>query len=149
MNAVEIGQAVSELAERPLDREEFPFQLLAAFGNKDTTLKRPRTGVSNKLGVGGVLRTNNIHITTCTLGHPRLGRAERVFDGAAAEGHVARVAPRMDALSVVSASKAKRSFRLCRRFAETVHEPQDQRRHSQHQWHQKHPGQCPGQHPLA
>ena len=64
MNAVEIEQAVSELAEQPFDREEFPFQFLAAFGNKDTTLKRLRTGVSNKSDVGGVFQTNNIHIAT-------------------------------------------------------------------------------------
>ncbi|MBL9057578.1 MAG: hypothetical protein JNJ84_15030 [Rhodobacteraceae bacterium] len=68
MNAVEIEQAVSELAEQPLDREEFPFQFLAAFGNKDTTLKRLRTGVLNKPDVGGVLHTNNIHIATCAPG---------------------------------------------------------------------------------
>jgi hypothetical protein len=68
MNAVEIEQAVSELAEQPLHREEFPFQFLAAFGNKDTKLKRLRTGVSNKSDVGGVLQTNNIHIVTCAPG---------------------------------------------------------------------------------
>jgi len=68
MNAVEIEQAVSELAEQPFDREEFPFQFLAAFGNKDTTLKRLRTGVSNKSDMGGVLQTNNIHIATCAPG---------------------------------------------------------------------------------
>lgn len=65
MNAVEIEQAVSELAEQPFDRAEFQFQFLAAFGNKDATLKRLRTGVSNKSDVGGVRQTNNIHIATC------------------------------------------------------------------------------------
>nr|WP_323041534.1 hypothetical protein [Gemmobacter sp.] len=55
-------QAVSELAEQPFDREEFPFQFLAAFGNKDTTRKRLRTGASNKSDVGGVLQTNNIDL---------------------------------------------------------------------------------------
>lgn len=68
MNAVEIEQAISELAEQPFDRQEFPFQFLAAFGNKDTTLKRLRTGVSNKSDLGGVLQTNNIHIATCDAG---------------------------------------------------------------------------------
>lgn len=48
MNAVEIEQAISELAEKPFDPQEFPFQFLEAFGNKATTLKRLRTGVSNK-----------------------------------------------------------------------------------------------------
>jgi hypothetical protein len=42
MNAVEIEQAISELAEKPFDRQEFPFQFLEAFGNKETTLKRLR-----------------------------------------------------------------------------------------------------------
>jgi len=68
MNAVEIEQAISELAEKPFDRQEFPFQFLEAFGNKDTTLKRLRTGVSNKSDLGGVLQTNNIHIATCAPG---------------------------------------------------------------------------------
>jgi len=68
MNAVEIEQAISELAERPFDRHEFPYQFLEAFGNKDTTLKRLRSGVSNKSDLGGVLQTNNIHIATCAPG---------------------------------------------------------------------------------
>ena len=34
MNAVEIEQAISELAEKPFDRQEFPFQFLEAFGLK-------------------------------------------------------------------------------------------------------------------
>lgn len=68
MNAVEIEQAISELAEKPFDRREFPFQFLEAFGNKETTLKRLRTGVSNKSDLGGVLQSNNIHIVACTPG---------------------------------------------------------------------------------
>jgi hypothetical protein len=68
MNAVEIEQAISELAEKPFDRQDFPFQFLEAFGNKETTLKRLRQGVSNKSDLGGVLQTNNIHIATCDPG---------------------------------------------------------------------------------
>ncbi len=68
MNAVEIEQAISELAEKPFDRQEFPFQYLEAFGNKETTLKRLRQGVSNKSDLGGLLQTNNIHIATCASG---------------------------------------------------------------------------------
>jgi len=45
MNAVEIEQAVSELAEAPFDAEEFPYAFLEAFGNKSTTLKKLRSGV--------------------------------------------------------------------------------------------------------
>lgn len=68
MNAVEIEQAISELAEKPFDRNEFPYAFLEAFGNKETTLRRLRTGATNKSDVGGVLQTNNIHILTCDAG---------------------------------------------------------------------------------
>lgn len=68
MNAVEIEEAVSALAERPFDVEEFPFAFLQAFGNKETTLKRLRKGESNKSDLGGVLQTNNIHIAVAAPG---------------------------------------------------------------------------------
>src|SRR3546814_12049196 len=68
MNAVEIEEAVSALAERPFDAEEFPFAFLEAFGNKATTLKRLRSGTSNKSDVGGVLQTSNIHIAIANPG---------------------------------------------------------------------------------
>src|SRR5271156_5766756 len=62
MNAVEIEEAISALAERPFEAAEFPFAFLQAFGNKETTLKRLRKGESNRSDLGGVLQTNNIHI---------------------------------------------------------------------------------------
>jgi len=69
MNAVEIEAALSELALQPFDAAEFPFAFLAAFGNKDTTLKRLRTGNNNASDVhGGVLQRNNIHIAACEAG---------------------------------------------------------------------------------
>lgn len=69
MNAVEIEAAVSDLAQQPFDRGEFPFAFLAAFGNKETTLKRLRKGDSNASDVpGGVLQRNNIHIVVCDPG---------------------------------------------------------------------------------
>jgi len=69
MNAVEIEQAISELALQPFDAMEFPFTFLAAFGNKDTTLKRLRTGNNNASDVvGGVLLRNNIHLSACAAG---------------------------------------------------------------------------------
>jgi hypothetical protein len=68
MNAVEIEEAISALAEHPFDPAEFPFAFLQAFGNKETTLKRLRKGESNKSDVGGVLQTNNIHIAVAALG---------------------------------------------------------------------------------
>ncbi|GAA4905883.1 class I SAM-dependent DNA methyltransferase [Mucilaginibacter defluvii] len=69
MNAVEIEEAISSLAEQPFVRAEFPFSFLAAFGNKETTIKRLRTGNNNKSDiVGGVLQQNNIHIAVCDEG---------------------------------------------------------------------------------
>ena len=68
MNAVEIEEAISKLAEQPFDPEEFPYLFLQAFGNKETTLKRLRKGESNKSDVGGVLQTNNIHIAVAAPG---------------------------------------------------------------------------------
>jgi len=68
MNAVEIEQAITDLAEQPFDAAEFPYAFLEAFGNKETTLKRLRAGASNKSDLGGVLQTNNIHILTCGAG---------------------------------------------------------------------------------
>jgi len=65
MNAIEIEEAISALAEQPCDADEFPFAFLEAFGNKATTIKRLRTSVSNKSDLGGVLQINNIHIATC------------------------------------------------------------------------------------
>jgi hypothetical protein len=55
VNAVEIEEAISALAERPFDAGEFPFAFLQAFGNKETTLKRLRKGESNRSDLGGVL----------------------------------------------------------------------------------------------
>jgi len=48
MNAVEIEEAISKLAEQHFDADEFPFAFLEAFGNKVTTIKRLRSGASNK-----------------------------------------------------------------------------------------------------
>ena len=68
MNAVEIEEAISALAEQPFDGSEFPFAFLQAFGNKEATIKRLRAGASNKSDMGGVLQTNNIHIAVSPPG---------------------------------------------------------------------------------
>lgn len=69
MNAVEIEQAVTDLAALPFDRAEFPFAFLEAFGNKATTIKKLRSGSSNASDVpGGILQRSNIHIATCDPG---------------------------------------------------------------------------------
>ena len=57
MNAVEIEAAISELALQPFDAAEFLFVVPAAFGNKETALKRLRTGNNNASDVPrGVLQ---------------------------------------------------------------------------------------------
>lgn len=67
MNAVEIEEAISKLAEQPFDAESFPYVFLEAFGNKEATLKRLKS--SNESDVeGGVLQRNNIHIAVCPAG---------------------------------------------------------------------------------
>ena len=68
MNAVEIEQAITNLADRPFDAENFAYAFLEAFGNKETTIRRLRAGASNKSDLGGVLQTSNIHILTCDAG---------------------------------------------------------------------------------
>jgi len=70
MNAIEIEEAISTLAEQSFDATEFPFAFLEAFGNKATTIKKLRsaTAKTNKSDLGGVLQTNNIHIATCDAG---------------------------------------------------------------------------------
>ena len=69
MNAVEIESAISDLALEPFDAVEFPYTFLAAFGNKDTALKRLRAGNNNASDIqGGVLLRNNIHIAACEQG---------------------------------------------------------------------------------
>ena len=69
MNAVEIEEAVSELAAAPFDAAEFPFRFLAAFGMKDTTVKRLRSRSSNLSDItGGVLQRNNIHLAIAPSG---------------------------------------------------------------------------------
>ena len=40
MNAVEIEEAISDLASQPYDSAEFPLSVLIAFGNKPTTIAR-------------------------------------------------------------------------------------------------------------
>ncbi|MBD3826977.1 DNA methyltransferase [Stenotrophomonas sp.] len=63
MNAVEIEEALSTLAEKPFDGPEFPFAFLEAFGNKPTAINRLRKGDANASDLpGGVLQRNNIHI---------------------------------------------------------------------------------------
>ncbi len=69
MNAVEIEQAISDLALEPFDPAEFPYAFLAAFGHKETTLKRLRTGNSNASDLpGAILLRNHLHLAVCPIG---------------------------------------------------------------------------------
>lgn len=90
MNAVEIEQAITDLAAQPFDADEFPYAFLEAFGNKATTLKRLRSGNTNSSDVGGVLQRNNIHLAVAEPGavtdtltalrdSPATGRAKAKF----------------------------------------------------------------------
>jgi len=72
MNAVEIEEAVSKLAEGPFDAENFPFAFLEAFGNKETTIRQLKSGNSNQSDLpGGDLQRNNIHLKVCPEGESR------------------------------------------------------------------------------
>lgn len=68
MNAVEIEEAITNLAEQEFDPANFAFSFLEAFGNKETTIKRLKsekkgcTNASDLKAEGGVLQRNNIHI---------------------------------------------------------------------------------------
>ena len=68
MNPVEIEEAVSQISENSFNAVEFPFEFLLAFGRKSTTIKKLRSGITNKSDIGGVLQRNNIHIATCVKG---------------------------------------------------------------------------------
>lgn len=68
MNAVEIEQAISDLADEPYDFCEFPFAFLECFDNSATRSKKLRKGTSNKSDIDGVLQSGSIHIKTCAAG---------------------------------------------------------------------------------
>ena len=90
MNAVEIEEAISELAGQPFNPDGFPFVFLEAFGNKVTTINRLKSGSSNSSDIdGGVLQRNNIHIAVC------------------AEGDVTRTLAQLKASPATTKAKAK------------------------------------------
>ena len=69
MNAVEIEEAVGELAQAPFDPEAFGYDFLRAFGAQETTVTRLRERDTNRSDVpNGVLRRMHIHIATCAPG---------------------------------------------------------------------------------
>ena len=68
LNAVEIEQAVSELAGQEFDPVGFPYAFLVAFGNKPTTIKRLKSGSSNISDIENGVLHNNMHIAVCEAG---------------------------------------------------------------------------------
>ena len=69
MNAVEIEEAISNLAEQAFVAASHPYAFLEAFGNKTTTIKRLQSGTSNASDIeGAILQRNNIHIAVCAEG---------------------------------------------------------------------------------
>ena len=101
MNAVEIEEAVSRLAEQPFEASEFAYQFLEAFGNKDATIQRLRStgkNTTNKSdvvedGVVSVLQRNNIHVATLN----RSGACQS--SDAATEGSLTRSTTGPDAVA--------------------------------------------------
>lgn len=70
MNPVEIEQALEQLADAPFNRKEFAFSFLEAFGNKETTIKKLKSGTTNISDVeNGVLQRHNIHIAVSEPGN--------------------------------------------------------------------------------
>ncbi len=69
MNAVEIEEAISELAAAPFDAADFPRAFLEAFNNKPTTVKRLLAGAAKNSDVeGGVLQFKQIHLAVAAPG---------------------------------------------------------------------------------
>lgn len=71
MNAIEIEEAISQLAEQPFDPAEFPYAFLEAFGNKATTINRLRKGDTNKTDIDGAV----LQYKTSTWRHAPLGKS--------------------------------------------------------------------------
>ena len=73
---VEIEYAISELAKAPFDIVEFPYVLLSAFGNMETTFQRLRAGTSKRSDIdGAALQRGLIHISTCDAGNKPASRS--------------------------------------------------------------------------
>ncbi|MCR9194958.1 MAG: lactate dehydrogenase, partial [Hyphomonas sp.] len=69
MNAVEIEEAISELASAPFDAEQFPRAFLESFNNKRATVKRLLASAAKNSDVaGGVLQYKNIHLAVAEPG---------------------------------------------------------------------------------
>ncbi len=89
MNAVEIEEAISQLADQPFDPVAFPYAFLEAFGNKETTIKRLKSGQSNASDIeGSILQRSNIHLAVCAKGEVTKRLADLKASPATAKGKV-------------------------------------------------------------
>ena len=88
MKALEIERAIWDLARQPFDAEEFPFAFLKAFDQKETTIKRLRSGATNKSDIGGVLQTNKIHLKVSEIGEVEATLTELRQSQATSKGKV-------------------------------------------------------------
>lgn len=85
MNAVEIEDASTALAEQPFDAEAFPSAFLEAFGNKETTIRRLRTGrisesdLADRYDVGAPLHAGRHPAEAAIHELFRAGRADHVL----------------------------------------------------------------------
>lgn len=90
MNAVEIEEAISLLAEQTFDAATFPYAFLEAFGNKPTEIQRLTKGNSNKSDIeGAVLQAKNIHLAVSPKGDV-LGTLNKLKSSPATAKHKAR-----------------------------------------------------------
>ncbi|HWY16832.1 MAG TPA: type IIL restriction-modification enzyme MmeI [Rhizomicrobium sp.] len=89
MNAVEIEEAISALAEHAFDAAEFPFAFLQAFGNKETTIKRLRAGASNK---SDCLSPFRIYPLMARVGSSRVENFPTVYRSSSKSGLIMAVA---------------------------------------------------------
>lgn len=67
MNAIEIEEALSELAERQFEPDDFIFDFLSAFGNKETAIRRLKSKSASDIP-GAILQRKKIHIAVCAPG---------------------------------------------------------------------------------
>jgi len=69
LNAIEIEEAIFQMADQPFDPDGFPFAFLEAFGNKKATIDRLKKGNPNGSDIDGdILQRNNIHMAVCAHG---------------------------------------------------------------------------------
>jgi hypothetical protein len=69
VNAVEIEEAILQMADQPFDPENFPYVFLEAFGNKETTIKRLRAGAICGCGWMILFKPRRLRLECTTMGN--------------------------------------------------------------------------------